>query len=158
MRERKYRVVKPAEPDRGAAHSAALPVTVFSWRSLAAFNPATNTWFTSGTQHINGVTYEGSLFAFLFAGNEHFNIDINLNRGCKTLTARFGISDNSPTGSTGSLELSADGVQRFSGSYGLTQSQEATFDVTGVFRVSIAATSVDGGIPVVASPQVLCSF
>lgn len=160
VRERKYRVVKPAGPNRGAGHSPALEVTVFGWRTLDSLDPAqASGFYEAGSVSINGASYPNSLQTFTFpppAGPTH--IDYNLNRDCKAFEGRFGVSDSSSASGSATLSLVADGADKFTGTFALTQSQSVSTDVTGVFRITVNATLADGGVAAVASPRVLCSF
>lgn len=95
------------------------------------------------------------------------SIDYNLNRGCKLIEARYGLDDSSETTATGTVELEADAVSRYHGTFVLTESQFARHNVTGVFRITIRWTSTNtegtpedqsGAHVAVGSPRVLCSF
>jgi NPCBM/NEW2 domain-containing protein len=158
VRERRYRVVKPAGAHRGAGQGTTPKVTVFGWRDLTSISSVRNVGF--GFQdmlNINGVTYPNSLTTWT-AGTQPYQVDYNLNRDCKQLTATFGLDDRSAATGTASMNLTADGTQKFAGAYGLTQAQKVGVDVTGVFRITISATTTNGGLGAVGSPQVLCSF
>jgi hypothetical protein len=85
------------------------------------------------------------------------SISYNLNRDCKELDAVYGISDSSASTGSATITLTADNVVKHTAPYALTQAQRVVTDVTGVFRISIAASPI-GGIPAVGSPKVLCSF
>jgi NPCBM/NEW2 domain-containing protein len=155
VRERKYRVVKTASAGRAAGHSAALKVTVFSWRTLDSIPPLPGaTIYASGSAAMNATTYAHSLKGTLSPGR----VEYNLNRDCKQLDAVYGIDDSSQLGASAVLSVLADGTQTFSGSFSLTQAQHAITDVTGVFRLAITSSQSGGGVPAVGMPQVLCSF
>ena len=108
--------------------------------------------YESGKTTINGVPYESSITG----GTGH--IDYNLNRDCKTLDAVYGLADSSQSGGSTTLTLTADGTQKHTGAYALTQAQRVVTDISGVFRVSFSATALGGGVPAVGTPKVLCSF
>jgi hypothetical protein len=160
VRERRYRVVKPAGDNRGAGQGSTPKVTVFGWRTLTSLDTVFAVgMFETAQVTLGGTSYPDSITSFNNVpppGPNH--IDYNLNRDCKTLEARYGLSDSSPSTSTASLSLVADNVATFSGSYGLTQSQLVTTDVTNVFRITVNSTVTGGGIAAVGSPRVLCSF
>jgi NPCBM/NEW2 domain-containing protein len=158
VRIRKYRVVKPAGPNRGAGHSKPLKVTVFGWRTLDSLKPAQAASFQeAGAVKINGVSYPSSLLSFS-STPQTSHIDYNLNRDCKAFQGTFGISDSSPSAGTAAMSLVADGVTKFTGSFGLAQSQAVSTDVTRVFRITVNATNANGGQGAVGTPRVLCSF
>jgi hypothetical protein len=160
VRQRLYRVVKPAGDNRGAGQGTTQKVTVFGWRTLASLNPAlASGMFETGTVAVGGTSYPDSIASYNSVtppGPNH--IDYNLNRDCKSLEARYGLSDNSPGTGTATLALVADNVGKYTGTFGLTQSALVTTDVTNVFRITVNSTVTNGGIAVVASPRVLCSF
>ena len=158
VRERRYRVVKPAGAGRGAGQGTTPRVTVFGWRTLTSLGTVQSLGFAEeSTLDINGTAYPDSLSTWP-AGPQPFHVDYNLNRDCKQLKATFGADDRSAVSGTTTLSLKADGAERFVGSFGLTQSQPVVVDLAGVFRISLNATVGNGGIGAVGSPKVLCSF
>jgi hypothetical protein len=161
VRERKYRVVKPAGPNRAAGHSTSLKVTVFGWRDLTSLNPATSSGFGEYENGVkmNGVAYPNSLRSYTaYPPGSPNTIDYNLNRGCKSFRAVAGLDDSSQAAGTAQVSMSTDGAVRFTGSFALTQSSQVSFDVTKVFRISVGATLTNGGVAAVGTPQALCSF
>jgi hypothetical protein len=165
VRFRQYRVVKPADGNRKLGRSPKVGVTVYGWRDLTSLTPAAQTgMFEKKSVTINAIDYPSSLMAFYGNGG---SIDYNLNRGCKTIEGRYGLDDSSASTSTGTVALEADSAVRYTGTFGLTQSQFAQHDVRGVFRITIRWTSSNtAGTPedqsgahvAVGSPRVLCSF
>src|SRR5262249_34244476 len=97
VRTRKYRVVKPAGPNRAAGHSKSLKVTVFGWHDPSTIPPATASSF-GGTNSvkINGTTYPNSLRSYAFSSPANGSIEYNLNRDCKSLRGTVGLEDSSP--------------------------------------------------------------
>jgi NPCBM/NEW2 domain-containing protein len=160
VRERRYRVVKPAGAGHGAGQGTTPKVTVFGWRTLTSLNPV----FAVGMFETSQVTVGGTSYPDSVASSSSVtppgpnHIDYNLNRDCKSLEARYGLSDSSPSTGTASLTLLADDVSKYTGTFGLTQSALVTTDITNVFRITVNSTVTNGGIAVVASPRVLCSF
>ena len=160
VRERRYRVVKPAGPGRGAGQGTTPKVTVFGWRDLTSLEPATVTNM-SETQFvdINGVRYPNSLRSYYFGPQSPtVSIEYNLNRDCKSFRGTIGLDDHSPTGSSAVLAFATDGTARWSGTFGLAQSAPVAFDVTHVFRLTIGAVNSGNAVGAVGTPQVLCSF
>jgi hypothetical protein len=161
-RVRKYRVVKPADARAGAGRGETEKVSVFGWRDLTSIPVATsaNMWKVDSLS-MNGVAYPSSIRSYIgypppgTAGS----IEYNLNRDCKAFKATVGLDDSSPATGTTAISVATDGTQRYSGSFALTQSAPVAFDITKVFRISIAATSTaNNGLAAIGSPQVLCSF
>ena len=158
VRERRYRVVKPADAGHGAGHGAAPRVKVFGWRDLTSLSPATSsTFFEESSSTINGVAYPSSLRGHLSYYPSPMT-DYNLNRDCKAFRGVVGLDDNSPAAATATIRVSTDGTQRYSGSFALTQAAPLAFDITQVFRLSVSATGTGNGVAAVGHPQVLCSF
>jgi hypothetical protein len=161
VRTRKYRVVKPAGPNRAAGHSAALKVTVFGWRDLTSLNPAARNGFGEYLNGVrmNGVAYPNSLRSYApYPPGSPNSIDYNLDRGCKTLKGVVGLDDTSQASGTSQVSLSTDGHVRWTHAFALTQATPITLDVTKAFRLTVGATPASGGVAAVGSPQVLCSF
>jgi hypothetical protein len=161
VRTRKYRVVKPAGPNRAAGHSKALKVTVFGWRDLTSLSPATLSGFGEYENGVkmNGVAYPNSLRSYTaYPPGSSNTIDYNLNRACKSFRGVAGLDDSSQAAGTAQVSLSTDGTVRYSGAFALTQSAPVAFDVSKVFRLSVGATLANGGAAAVGTPQVLCSF
>jgi NPCBM/NEW2 domain len=153
VRSRKYRVVKPADSRAGAGSGETAKVTVYGWRTLTSLDPVLSQGlYEAGNANINGISYPSSILG------STGHIDYNLNRGCKQLDAVYGLSDSSTSGGSTTLTLTADGVQKHTGVYALTQAQRVMTDVTGVFRITISAGALGGGVPAVGEPKVLCSF
>jgi hypothetical protein len=159
VRERRYRVVKPASDGHAAGRASTKLVTVFGWRDLDSLSPAQAVGFgEAGEVKINAVSYPHSLQSYNYPPPQATHIDYNLNRACKAFMGTFGLSDLSAAAGTTAMSLVADGVPRYTGSFALTQSQPVSADVTGVFRITVNATNADGGLGAVGTPQVLCSF
>ena len=82
------------------------------------------------------------------------SIDYNLNRDCKRSGAPWGLDDSSPAAGNAMVQLSTDGTQRYaSGYFGLTQSAPVAFDVTNVFRLTIAAAVHADGVAAPWAPR-----
>jgi hypothetical protein len=160
-RVRKYRVVKPGDARAGAGHGDTPKVFVFGWRDLTSLSPATaSNMLEADTVGINGTAYPSSIRSYIgyTPPGTASSIDYNLQRQCKAFRGTVGLSDSSPAGGSASIQLSTDGTARYSGSFALTQSAPVAFDVTKVFRITIAATSTANGLAAIGTPQVLCSF
>lgn len=161
VRERTYRVVKPASGRRGTGVSDKVKVTVYAWRDLTTLQPATvNGIYEEKSVALNGTSFSDSLVegAFYPGRPATGTVEYNLNRDCTDLTGVAGLSDSSPVGGTSTVAIATDGVSKFSQAFGLTQSAPVALDVTDVFRVSFSTTSQNGGRGAVGEPQVRCSF
>jgi hypothetical protein len=157
VRERRYRVVKPADARRSQGAAKTARVTVFGWRNLTSITAVPGgALYAGGAVTIAGTPYPSSLRG----SNQTPSgaIEYNLNRDCKQLDATLGIDDASASGSSATISLAADGTSRLGGSFGLAQSQHVVADVTGVFRISLSATQTGGAYAAVGTPRVLCSF
>jgi NPCBM/NEW2 domain len=160
VRERRYRVVKPAGSGRGAGQGTTPKVTVFGWRDLTSIPPATASGMTKvDNVNFNGVAFPNSLRSYpTYPPGNGNTIDYNLNRDCKKFRGRAGLDDSSPISGTALVQMATDGTSRYSGSFALTQSAPVAFSVTNVFRLRIAAATTNFGLAAVGTPQVLCSF
>jgi hypothetical protein len=160
-RVRKYRVVKPADAKAGAGRGETEKVFVFGWRDLTSIPAATAANMQKiDSLTINGVAYPNSIRSYVGyppPGNTG-SIEYNLNRQCKAFRGTVGLDDASPVSATATIQLSTDSVQRYSGSFALTQSAPVAFDVTKVFRLTITTATTGNGFAAVGTPQVLCSF
>jgi hypothetical protein len=157
VRERKYRVVKAAGPNRSAGRSPSLKVTVFGWRNLTSLVAATSAGVAEvENATINGVKYPSSLQSVGLPSGS--SIDYNINRDCKAFRGTAGLEDTSPNGGTGVVSLLADGFTKYTGGFGLAQSAPVYFEVPNVFRLTVSTSTTGGGIAAVGTPQVLCSF
>ena len=160
-RVRKYRVVKPADAKADAGRGETEKVFVFGWRDLTSIPAATSTnVIKADSVKMNGVAYPSSLRSYIGypPPGDTGSIEYNLNRGCKSFRGAVGVEDSSPVSATATIQLSTDGTQRYSGSFALTQSAPVAFDVSKVFRLTIATATTGGGFAAVGTPQVLCSF
>jgi hypothetical protein len=160
VRVRKYRVVKPADSRAGAGSGETQKVTVFGWRDLTSLSPATAAnFYEVSSVSMNGAQFPNSVRSYpSYPPGSGNTIDYNLNRDCKAFRGTVGLDDSSAVAGGALIQLATDGIQRYSGSFALTQSAPVAFDVTKVFRISMAAATTNGGVAAVGTPQVLCSF
>ncbi len=163
---RYYRVVVPKAGKIKAGKSKPVKVTVMSWRSLVSMQ-FRETKATTGTY---GAKIAGKLYEPAVVGVSGFAqgyADWNLDATCTTLRVRIGTGDVGDTNASSHIVLSdaLKGTTLFDKSFALTQSEAATFDVTGVFRLSLTWTSnvvgstepQAGAQPVLAQPELLCA-
>lgn len=156
---RTYRVVVPAAAGVGRGVSAPVTVTVYKWQSLTRLpvRDSRDTWPSGSGASIDGVPYAPVLQGVPDA-TQGF-IDWNLGRKCLTLRSTMGNGDQSDTDAVATVTLTGDGTTLYTRSFGLTESEAGTFDLTGVFRLAFSWTSAPGGAQaMLAEPEVLCSF
>jgi len=163
---RYYRVVAPKVGKVKAGKSKPVKVTVMAWRSLVKtqFRQTEATTGTYGAK-IAGKLYEPAIVGV--AGFAQGYGDWNLDSTCTTLRMRIGTGDVGDTNATSHIVLAdaLKGTTLFDKSFALTQSEPATFDITGVFRLSFTWTSnvagsaapQAGAQPVLAQPELLCA-
>lgn len=159
VRERVYRVVKPSAEGRAAGRGTTETVTVYGWRSIIGLDTVTAVGIRPvSVMHINGTDHGYGLQAYGPDPETGRLYESNLNRGCTQFRATAGLDDTSPSTGTGSVQISTDGTPRYSGAFGIGQSQPVAFTVTDVFRMSITMTATNGGIPALGHPELLCNF
>jgi hypothetical protein len=161
--DREYRVLARADRKHRAGLSDALPVVVWSWRDLSSLAPVRREATDEAYQvAVNGTTHRSAIVA---TGGNAGGTDYNVSRKCRQLETQVGLADYSKTGTTGTVSLKADGVSRYTGSFGLAQSATVVLPLRDVFRISFDWTSVNpagtpadqsGAYPALGSPQVLC--
>ena len=166
---RHYRVVVPRTATTKQRISKPVKVTVYRWQSLTQVNQrASSVTAVVGKVLINGTTY-GTTSGFV-GDTDAFQkgfVDWNLNRSCRQFRARVGNSDDSDSRAVANISLVGDGKAVYAKSFGLTQSEWVTIDLTGVFRFGFHWTSTNpdgtpedqrGAAAALAGPQILCAF
>lgn len=155
--KREYRVVKPASNGIAKGISPALAVQVYSWQKLAYRTPvATNVVPTGVTI---GTEYFGTSLATETSGTPA-SIEYTLGRKCLELRATYALTDSSATGSSGSINVSADGALLASHPLAVgTIVAEESLDLTNVFRLKfdLGTTATPTAIAAIATPEVLCT-
>ena len=156
---REYRVLKPASNGIAKGFSKAVEVEVYRWEKLAyrATGPLTN--FTASGANIGAEYYGQSLTTT--APGATSTVEYTLGRKCVEMRATYALTDESATGSSGSVTVSGDGAVLASHalSVGVVVADE-TLDLTDVFRLKIDATTSPAptaSTVAVATPEVLCT-
>ncbi len=154
---REYRVLKPASRGIAKGFSKTLTVEVYSWQKLARRTPVAANFAPRGVTI--GTEYFGESLATGTPGTPA-SIEYTLGRKCTQLRATFALTDDSASGSSGAVTVSADGTVL--GSHALsvgTIVADEVLDLTGVFRIKFdATTSASPAATVaVATPEVLCT-
>ncbi len=154
---REYRVAKPGTDGRKKGYSKAMPVTVFAWQDLASFftgprSEAIVTWATIGTR-----TYSPSIVQST-PGTPGY-AEFTLGRLCTSLEATYALTDTSETGSTGGVQVLADGATRYSALMGVGTITDPAIDLTNVYRLrfDLDSSLAPQGYAAVGTPRVLCA-
>ncbi len=156
--KREYRVVKPASNGFAKGISPALAVQVYGWSKLGyrAPGPASNVTVTGAS--IATDFYSPSLVSTV--SGPPSSIEYTLGRKCLSLRASYALTDQSATGSTGSVVVSTDGAVR--ANHALTVGAlvaDEVIDLKDVYRIKFEMTSsaTPAAVTAVAEPEVLCT-
>ena len=155
---REYRVLKPGSRGIKKGWSKPVAVEVYRWQKLASrrVGPSENISTTS--------VYIGAGLATRSLVNIEpgvpASVEYTLNRKCVELRARYALTDQSATGSSGEISVSADGAVRTTHSLAVgTIVDDEPLDVSDVFRlkIDISTTATPAAYAAVATPEVLCT-
>ena len=154
---RLYRVVKPASNGLAKGISPSVEVEVYRWEKLAYRTPVATNFAATGVTI--GTEYFGQSLATTTSGAPA-SIEYTLGRKCTQLRATFALTDQSVTGSSGSVSVTADGSVLASHPLAVgTIVADEVLDLTDVFRIKIDATTsaTPAATVAVATPEVLCT-
>jgi hypothetical protein len=155
---REYRVLKPGSRGIKKGWSKPVAVEVYRWQKLASrrMGPSENISTTS--------VYIGAGLATRSLVNIEpgvpASVEYTLGRKCVELRARYALTDQSATGSSGEISVSADGAVRTNHSLAVgTIVDDEPLDVSNVFRlkIDISTTATPAAYAAVATPEVLCT-
>jgi hypothetical protein len=155
---REYRVLKPGSRGIKKGWSKPVAVEVYRWQKLASrrVGPSENISTTS--------VYIGAGLATRSLVNIEpgvpASVEYTLGRKCVQLRARYALTDQSATGSSGVISVSADGAVRTTHSLAVgTIVDDEPLDVSDVFRlkIDISTTATPAAYAAVATPEVLCT-
>jgi hypothetical protein len=155
---REYRVLKPGSRGIKKGWSKPVAVEVYRWQKLASrrVGPSENISTTS--------VYIGAGLATRSLVNIEpgvpASVEYTLGRKCVQLRARYALTDQSATGSSGEISVSADGAVRTTHSLAVgTIVDDEPLDVSDVFRlkIDISTTATPAAYAAVATPEVLCT-
>jgi hypothetical protein len=155
---REYRVLKPGSRGIKKGWSKPVAVEVYRWQKLASrrMGPSENISTTS--------VYIGAGLATRSLVNIEpgvpASVEYTLGRKCVELRARYALTDQSATGSSGEISVSADGAVRTNHSLAVgTIVDDEPLDVSDVFRlkIDISTTATPAAYAAVATPEVLCT-
>jgi hypothetical protein len=147
-RDRVYRVVMPASP-RSSQISDRLKVRVYQWVPLTRLGSGAG--FTEGTASIGGTSYPDSIIRTTFTGPGEALFYVPLDSRCRKLEAVAGLTDDSPAESGAQLNISPLTLTLTRG-----PAQPVTLDLAGRFELRVTATTANGAVAVLGSPQALC--
>jgi hypothetical protein len=153
-----YRVMKPAAGGIKAGMSKELQLDVWGWEPLVLRSAGANSgvliYYTAA---FSTVPYSYSL-VLKTAGTAGY-VEYTLGKKCRSLRASYALTDSSPSGSTGSVTVSVDGVGVVTHPLATgTLEANHVIDVTNAFRVrfDLSATATPAGYAAVGNPEVLC--
>lgn len=159
--ERTYRAIVPAAGGLRRGTSAPVTVTVYKWQSLTKVPVRSS---TDTYPDRSGGSLDGVLYAPVFEGvfgetaTEGFS-DWNLGRRCLALRTTVGNGDAADADTVATITLSGDTTTLYTRSFGLTESEAVTADLTDVFRLGFSWTAPTGRAQaMLAEPEVLCAF
>ncbi len=159
-----YRVVMPADRHHLRGVSGTMPVDVYQWLTLTSAFSAVNqdSLYKVSSLNINGVSYPSSLEADTWSpgGPATQSVEFNLDHQCLSFRGRFGLADDSETGSQAEVQALADGTPWFDQTFALGEStpDQFTFETPPLKIRFQTQSTVDGvvGRGGVATPQVYC--
>lgn len=155
---REYRVVKPASDGIAKGISKTLAVEVYSWQKLVFRTPVATNVAPAGVTI--GAEYFGQSLATQVSGTPA-SIEYTLGRKCLELRATYALTDQSVSGSSGSISVTGDGAVLASHllSVGTIVDGES-LDLTDVFRLKFdlgTSPAPAAAIAAIATPEVLCT-
>jgi len=156
--KREYRVVKPASNGFAKGISKSLAVEVYSWSKLGYRSPGPVT-----NLNVTGATIATDYYSPSLVSNVSGTasaIEYTLGRKCLSLRASYALTDQSATGSTGSVLVTTDGDVRANHALTVgTVVADEVIDLEGVYRVKfdLTSTATPAAVTAVAEPEVLCT-
>ncbi|TGN64248.1 hypothetical protein EXE59_10015 [Nocardioides eburneiflavus] len=151
-------MLKPGSHGIKKGWSKTLEVEVYRWQKLATrrVGPSENISTTS--------VYIGAGLATRSLVNIEpgvpASVEYTLGRKCVELRARYALTDQAATGSSGEISVSADGAVRTTHTLAVgTIVDDGPLDVSDVFRlkIDISTTPTPAAYAAVATPEVLCT-
>lgn len=155
--KRAYRVLKPASDGLAKGFSPELDVQVYAWGKLVGRSGIASNFTSTGVTI--GTDYYGQSLATTTPGAAS-SVEYTLGRKCTQLRATYALTDQSVSGATGAVTVSADGTVLATHPLAVgTIVTDEVLDLTDVFRIKIDATAsaTPTGTVAVATPEVLCT-
>ncbi|MBA3783002.1 MAG: hypothetical protein H0X12_14275, partial [Nocardioides sp.] len=130
---REYRVAKPGTDGRAKGYSKTMEVTVYAWQDLTTSftgprSEAIVSWATIGTKDYSSSIVQSTPGTPGYA-------EFTIGRLCTSLEATYALTDASETGSTGGVQVIADGATRYSALLGVGTITDPAIDLTDVYRL-----------------------
>lgn len=154
---RQYRVLKPGSNGLAKGFSKPVDVQVYRWERLVNRLPVATNVTSRGVTI--GTEYFGQSLATITPGSVA-TAEYTLGRKCTALRATYALTDESSTGSSGAITVTADGKQVATHSLAVgTIVADEELDMTGVFRLKFDASTsaTPAATAAVATPEVLCT-
>ena len=155
---REYRVLKPGSRGIKKGFSKPVQVEVYRWQKLASRRVGPSENLTTTSVYIGAGLATRSLVNI--EPGIPASVEYTLNRKCVELRARYALTDQSATGSSGAISVSGDGAVLTTHSLAVgTIVEEETLDVSDVFRLKIdlSTTATPAAYAAMATPEVLCT-
>lgn len=115
---------------------------------------------TVSNVHVAGTRYPSAIAEeYWMSGDDSTWSEWNLGYHCTTFSSKFGVTDESESGSHAAMSVSTDGTTRYSTDVGVGQVRGTWFDITGSFRLRLTAQSTASPrfFPAFPVARVLCS-
>jgi hypothetical protein len=155
---REYRVLKPGSRGIKKGWSKPVAVEVYRWQKLASRRMGPSENISTTSVYIGAGLATRSLVSI--EPGVPASVEYTLGRKCVQLRARYALTDQSATGSSGEISVSADGAVRTTHSLAVgTIVDDEPLDVSDVFRlkIDISTTATPAAYAAVATPEVLCT-
>jgi hypothetical protein len=155
---REYRVLKPGSRGIKKGWSKPVAVEVYRWQKLASRRVGPSENISTTSVYIGAGLATRSLVSI--EPGVPASVEYALGRKCVQLRARYALTDQSATGSSGEISVSADGAVRTTHSLAVgTIVDDEPLDVSDVFRlkIDISTTATPAAYAAVATPEVLCT-
>lgn len=156
--KRQYRVLKPASNGVKKGFSPSLDVEVYSWGRLTArpAGPAQNVQFNGA---LIATDYYASSILTATPGTAS-SIEYTVGRKCLQLRSTYALTDQSASGSSGAVVVTADGTVKASHALSVgTVVADEVVDITDAFRIKfdLSTSATPAAYAAVATPEVLCT-
>ncbi len=154
---REYRVAKPGTDGRKKGYSKTMQVTVFAWQDLTSSFAGPRAEAIVTATSIGTKAYGQSIVQST-PGTPGY-AEFTLGRLCTSLEATYALTDTSETGSTGGVQVLADGATRYSALMGVGTVTDPAIDLTNVYRLrfDLDSSATPNGFAAVGTPRVLCA-
>lgn len=155
---RYYRVVKPASGTIARGVSEQLELQVWAWEKVTSRPRGAFANISFAGVMIATESYHSSISNIQPDAASY--IEYTLGRKCRSLRATYALNDTSESGSTGHVQVSADGAPLVTHALEVgTVIEDSVLDMTDVFRLrfDLSSTSTPRGFAAIGDPEVLCT-